>query len=210
MIIKTHTGLGDRKTVRSFIAINIPFDTSRAIKQILRAFYKQDRNLVYVPIDQMHITLQFLGDGVSQESLDLIAKKLQPLIRQLPPVVVHTGQLRFGHKSQTIPTVLFLEVEQTEELQNLTKVIHYGMKSLSLPDIRREKDYTRLIYHITLARAKHHVARSFGRQMNGVIKTMSVPILEFKPDKVHLLTSKYTIKGHRYSENYVFPFSSNA
>lgn len=208
MIIKEKTGLANRNSVRSFITINIPFDLSRQISQVVKVLSKEARNFTFVPIDQMHITLQFLGDQVSKESLKQIANKLTPLIAQVDPPVIKTGQLRFGHKSQMIPTVLFLEVEQTEEMQNITKLIHYGIKGLSLHDVRREKDYKKLIYHITLGRAKHHVSRSFGRQIINIIKTATVPEFEFKPDHIYVLNSKYTIKGHKYSEFSSFAFKN--
>jgi 2'-5' RNA ligase len=205
MILKEKTGLSDRNSTRTFMTIAIPVEISRQISSVLKVFYKEARNLVFVPNDQMHITLQFLGNDISKGTLDRIGETIQPYIKQINSPLVKTGDLRFGHKSQLIPTVLFLEIDQTPEIQEITRVIHNVIKELDFGEVRREKDYKKLIYHITLARAKHHVGRSFGRTIQGIIAKTNIPSLEFYPKTINLTNSKYSIKGSKYTEYSSFP-----
>jgi 2'-5' RNA ligase len=200
MIIKEKTGLSDRNSTRTFMTIAIPMDISRQISSILKVFYKEARNLVLVPNDQMHITLQFLGSDISKGTLDKIGETIAPYIKQIQAPLIKTGELRFGHKSQLIPTVLFLEIEQTPEIQEITRVIHNVIKELDFGEVRREKDYKKLIYHITLGRAKHHVSRSFGRTIIGIINKTTVPSFEFYPSCISITNSKFSIKGSKYTE----------
>lgn len=209
MIIKSRTALRDKNQVRSFIGISIPFDLSRKIYANLKMFSSENRNFVYSNIEQMHITLQFLGESVSEDSLEQISNALRPLFKEVDQPLIRTGGLRFGHKSQIIPTVLFLEVIPSEELKEITERIHYAIKSLSLPDVRREKDYKRLIYHITLGRAKHHVSRNFGRKILSTINANEIPEYEFRPESISILNSRFTIKGHKYSNFADFQFKKN-
>ena len=206
MIINSKTALKNKNLVRSFIGIGIPFDLSRNIYAHLKIFNSENRNFNFVNIEQMHITLQFLGESVSEDSLEQIANRLKPIFTQIDKPLIRTLGLRFGHKSQIIPTVLFLEVEQSPELHEITENIHYAIKSLSLPDVRREKDYKRLIYHITLGRAKHHVSRNFGRKIINLINTNKIPEYEFYPPYISILNSRFTIKGHKYTNFANFDF----
>lgn len=205
MILKEKTGLSDRNSTRTFMTIAIPMEISRQISSILKVFYKDARNLLFVPNDQMHITLQFLGNDISKGTLDRIGETIEPYIKQIHSPLVKTGDLRFGHKSQLIPTVLFLEIEQTPEIQEISRVIHNVIKELDFGEVRREKDYKKLIYHITLARAKHHVGRSFGRNIQNIISKTNIPSFEFYPKSINLTNSKYSIKGSKYSEYSSFP-----
>jgi len=206
MIIKKHTALGNKNSVRSFIGINIPFDLSRKISSALKMFSKENRNFNYTNVEQYHITLQFLGDMVSSQSLQLISERLRPVFAQIESPLIETGQLKFGHKSQIIPTVLFIEIQPSPELMEITRNIHFVIKDLNLKDVRREKDYKKLIYHVTLARAKHHISRSFGRNIISIIRSNEIPNYSFKPASISLLNSRYTIKGHKYSEHSSFLF----
>lgn len=210
MIIKKHTALSNKNSVRSFIGINLPFDLSRKISSHLKIFSKENRNFNYTNIEQYHITLQFLGDMVSSESLQLISQRLKPVFSQIEKPLIETGQMKFGHKSQIIPTVLFLEIQPSSELLEITRNIHYVIKDLNLPDVRREKDYKKLIYHVTLARAKHHISRSFGRNIISIIRSNDIPFYTFKPTHISLLNSRYTIKGHNYSEYSSFLFRKDS
>jgi len=208
MIIKGKTALGKKNAVRSFLSISIPFGISREIYSHLKIFSSEDRNLIYTNVEKYHITLQFLGDEVKNDSLNEIVEKLTPVIHSIQSPLIETEELHFGHKSQIIPTVLFLGIIPSVELLDITREIHYAIKSIGLPDIKKEKDYKKLIYHITLARAKHHVSRSFGRNINNIIRNDPIKTYLFNAPDISILNSSLSIKGQKYTEYASIKFAS--
>ncbi len=176
---------------RLFVAIQPPLEIRREILQNNLIFTSEARNFRFVNPEQLHITIKFLGSDVSRDSKEQIIQMLQSLIPQIERPTIVFENLQFGFSRQMIPRVMFYNVEANTGMQLLNRLVHEHIKDMELPDIKREQDYKKLIYHLCVARTKHNSNRTFGRDVNAIIKEKAKPItLQFSPEKLYLIKSK--------------------
>jgi 2'-5' RNA ligase len=181
----------DPKLSRLFVALQPPLELRRELSKNNGIFNKEMRNLKFIEQDQLHLTLKFLGDEVSPDSKDRIIELLNDISLQLYAPVVRVLDLRFGFPKQMTPSILFYNIEATKSMQILTELVHEQIMNLDLPDVKREKDYKKLVYHMTIGRLKHNSNRAYGRKIRGIINEKALRIdKEFIPDTIYLLKSK--------------------
>lgn len=185
---------------RVFLAVTPTEEVRAEIRDINRQFKKYARNFKFIPLDQLHITLQFLGGSVSGNSLEIIHDNLIPMYEDWVEFDVMFDKLNFGFSGQNIATHLFYPVEEDIELNRLTKSIHEDIKSLGLRDVNKKKDHSKLINHMTIARVKGHSHRSFTKEIKEFINTLEMPTLKFTVSKISLISSIYKDNTTTYSE----------
>ncbi|KXK26232.1 MAG: 2',5' RNA ligase family [candidate division WS6 bacterium OLB20] len=184
---------------RAFIAI-LPDDKTRAfLRDSIRVFNKEARNFRFVNVDQLHITLEFLGDSVSSESITAITQELSSHKGNFPKPSIGLTELRLGFPGQTMPNVLFWNLSGGQKLKDLTRYIHEEIVDLQLTDVKRHKDHAKLIHHITIGRAKRSISRAHARSVKEIIKGHSFGELPvFTPEVFSIIASELTPKGPVY------------
>ena len=186
-------------TYRTFLAVIPPKEILDNIRDNNRLFKKRARNFRFTPIDQLHITLQFLGNAVTYENLNIIGNLINTIVQRDFNYTLSIGNLRFGFPGQNIASLLYYEVEVDKDFKTLTKSIHDAIQLLDLPDIKKKKDHAKLINHITIARTKGNLSRSFTREVNNEIGKMHIEPMQFKVTKIHLISSELKDKGPQYN-----------
>jgi len=177
--------------VRYFLALYPPLELRRRISAVYSLFSKEARNFRFVEQEQMHVTVKFLGDDLCDNSLEQIITVLQQTIPQLTHPRLEITALRFGFPRQVIPRVLFFNIDNNPELDDLSKLVHKKITKLELPDVIRQKDFHKSIYHLTIARSKHHSSRNYGRSIRTMIKNIELESgLVFEAEKLYLIKSK--------------------
>lgn len=183
----------DPSLERLFISLQPPLDLRRELAKNNILFTKEQRNFTFVEQDQLHLTLKFLGSGVSNESKEQIISLLNEISHDLQAPRVKVLNLQFGFPRQMVPSVLFYNIESNASMQKLTSLIHEKIMELELEDIKREKDYKKMVYHLTIARSKHSGNRAFGRKIRTMIKQQAKSIdTEFVPTILYLIKSNLT------------------
>lgn len=183
---------------RLFLALTPPHEFIQEVRDIYRKFSKEARNLSFVPLNQLHLTIQFLGTEVSTDSLNLISQAFRTIELQLQQITIKTNAIRFGFKGQRIPQIIYLAINDSNELKEFTRQVHSVIKSLGLYDTKRKKDYAKLIYHITLARVKHNTSKSYSKTINQIISQMDVSNLQFTAQNIYLIKSEVEKKQQIY------------
>ena len=185
---------------RAFLAITPTEDVRAQIRDLNRKFKKYGRNFRFTPLDQLHSTLQFLGNSVSGDSITMIEENISPIVLELQGFTVRLDKLNFGFPGQNIATHSFLSIDEESELNSLTKLIHENIKSLGLIDVNKKKDHSKLINHMTIARVKGHSNRGFTREIIEFIETLKQQPLELVVSEVKIITSIYVDNSTKYSE----------
>ncbi|MCA9379702.1 RNA 2',3'-cyclic phosphodiesterase [Candidatus Dojkabacteria bacterium] len=181
----------DNGQYRAFLAVTPTEEIKSELRDINRQFKRYARNFKFVPLDQLHITLQFLGNSVSGHSLGLIQDNLQSMCAEWSEFEVKIDKLNFGFRGQIIATHLYYSLEEDSELNQLTKSIHEATKSLGLMDVNKKKDHGKLINHMTIARVKGHTNRRFTREVKEFIDTLTFPKLKFTISEVKIISSVF-------------------
>ncbi len=201
----------DPSLERLFIALQPPLELRRELAKNNTIFAKEMRNFKFIEQEQLHLTLKFLGSEVSPDSKQQIIELLERITPQLYSPVVKIQNLQYGFPKQMIASLLYYNIEANASMQKLTSIIHEQLMNLELSDVKREKDYKKIVYHLTIARSKHNNNRAYGRKIKELIKEKAQPIdKEFTAEKLYLLRSKL-IKGSepKYEILAQFSFNSN-
>ena len=176
--------------MRLFLAIYPSKETLDSLRDALRRFDKQKRNLKNTPVDQMHITLKFLGPIVTEYSKDLLMNELRGLEGSFGEIDVNPKKISFGFEKEHYPKYLITNVERSDKLVNLTTAIHDVVRSLKLRDTIRFKRRYQFNYHITLSRIKLTSTKSTGHMIKHIAEELSdFKIPSFKADRLFLVES---------------------
>lgn len=134
--------------IRTFIAVKI-YPEQRLIDQ-LRDFKRlfKDERINWVPEDNFHLTLRFLGD-TTLEQLAVIHSSLEQLSNQLSAFDFQiSGTGTFGSKGN--PRVLFVNIQFPEDMRILVKKIEEAVVSAGFCE-----ELKPFRPHLTLGRIKH-------------------------------------------------------
>ncbi|MBN1915989.1 RNA 2',3'-cyclic phosphodiesterase [Candidatus Dojkabacteria bacterium] len=186
--------------MRLFITILPPQEIKEKIRDITRLFYKEKRNLTFVKPEHLHITIKFLGNNVSKESLDRIIEYFNLYKRKLKKASIEFNKIYFGFKGETRPTVLSCLVNKNKELDLLVHTVHSFIKELKLEDTGRKKDRATLINHMTIARAKPTVNRNFKKKIHCILEGVEKKKTSFTANSISILQSTLTNQGPVYKE----------
>lgn len=177
--------------MRLFFAIFPPKEIRDQMRDALRLFSKQKQNLVNLPVDQMHITLKYIGPKVSRNSFEIIDSYLEDLrsVKFSKPEIQFT-KVTFGFDRETYPKLLIARIEENEDLIDLSTTFHSYIKELKLRDTITWKKYSENNFHMTLSRLKASAAKSASKQVKEFAKKIEFEELgSFIPDYVYLVES---------------------
>jgi 2'-5' RNA ligase len=186
--------------MRLFIAIFPPKEYTRYFADVYKKFDKQKRNLKPINMEQLHITLKFIGANVSEGSKDLILETLQSFEGQFSKPSISIKKIQFGFDRQTDPKHLLADIEASKDLVQLSDEVHGVVKALKKRDTIRWKDKHFNDFHITIARMKQTATKSTGRQIKNLVPlAQAIPIPEpFIPEYMELMESVIRETGPVY------------
>jgi RNA 2',3'-cyclic 3'-phosphodiesterase len=183
--------------IRCFIAVKIL--APNPLRRTLRALSEMGRAIKAVDIDNLHLTLKFLGDtdpDLVPEIGSLLAQKAAAH-RGQPCVITLTGLGVFPNAQR--PNVLWAGIHGAEMLVALAEELETALEPLGFARERRP-----FVPHLTLARVKAKPPESFHDVLNRHAKTQfgTVAVTE-----VALMRSELEREGSRYTVLATSPLS---
>lgn len=180
--------------MRLFVAIELPDDLKTALGR-LRTDVPGAR---WVPPEQLHLTLAFLGE-VEEETVGKLGERLS-LIHTPPFQLSFSGTGCFPNRRR--PRVLWAGLEPHPRLLHLAAGVHGAVLACGIP--QEERPFSP---HITLARFKVPASRETGNFLDQHQKT-DLPHLSVQ--EFTLFQSKLTSQGavHTPIRNFALPASN--
>jgi len=184
--------------MRCFIAIPIPGNIHSQLSKIQSQLKETDADVKWVGIDNIHLTLKFLGE-VDEQKIKAISEKLKEIADK------HTCFQTRAEKAGAFPTlsnpkVVWIGLNKNEEkINNLQKEIEGSLHSFGF-----EKE-TRLFHpHLTLGRVR---SKKNIQKLTEEIKTLSSFQSDcFTADKIVLFKSILKPQGAEYTTLDEFEF----
>jgi len=138
--------------IRSFVAVDINQNIKESIYEIIEK-YKKAGEIKWVPKENIHITLYFLGN-VEEKALPLVVELVEHATSKVKPFsVVVSGISAFPSLSR--PRVFWVGVENPGgELKNIYKNILQGLNRIELSGTGIEIENRGYKPHLTLGRIK--------------------------------------------------------
>ncbi|MCA9379516.1 RNA 2',3'-cyclic phosphodiesterase [Candidatus Dojkabacteria bacterium] len=176
--------------MRLFLAIFPPKEYLDYFRDVVRKFDKEKRNLKPVNLEQIHLTLRFIGANVSLGSKNRLAKSFLTFSGNFAKPEIKLGELAFGFPRQHDPRVLLADVHENDELNLLSNQIHKLIRDQHLHDTIRWKSKQDTDFHMSLARLKPAATRSTGRNVKAILENVRLPMPEsFVAEEMYLMQS---------------------
>ena len=174
--------------IRTFIAIDIP--VSQKVTEIINELKKIQIDAKIVEIENMHLTLKFLGD-TDEKLIDEIEKIIKDAILNMQPFEIILKNLGV-FPNEKYMKVVWIGVENAEPLKKIAETIDTKLKDLGF-----EKEKRPFSVHLTIARIKS--AKNKEKLMDLIDKYQNIELQKIKINKIILKKSILTPKGPIYT-----------
>ena len=186
--------------IRCFIALDISEPIRQDFSDIIERLRKHRADVKWVPVDNIHLTLKFLGN-TPENVLPKMRECLFNVVLSYNPFYIRiytTGVF----PNRRYPKVIWIGVEDSEILQKLHTDIENSMESLGF-----KKEQRNFKPHLTLGRV-----RSPKGTLNLVNELDSYREKDFgniHVKTIKLMKSELTPRGARYTCIYEIPMGKN-
>lgn len=188
--------------LRAFIAVAIPSEIQQKIYTETANFRRGILSLVrWVPPQNLHLTLKFLGD-VSSNNLDFIRQMLRQEAENIPSFDMHLAGLGAFPNSKR-PRVLFIGIQAPAALEALQRGIESASRRLGY-----EAEERPFSAHLTLGRVRQNISPIEQQQIRRALEGIQVDLLgTARVDSVHLYKSDLNPGGSVYTRLYSAPLN---
>jgi RNA 2',3'-cyclic 3'-phosphodiesterase len=183
--------------LRCFIAIEIPVAIKKSISDIINSMKESGADVKWVSDENIHITLQFLGE--TEESLipDIKRAINEILAPYFPFYIKITGVGCFP--SGRRPRVIWVGIEEAQSLINLYNDISHEMTKLGYQ--KEERSFTP---HITIGRVRSN--RNMRELLSSLESFKVTDFSGFEVQDVTLMKSELKPSGAKYYSLAEIPF----
>jgi len=186
--------------LRTFIAVEIPAEIQQNVYKQTAGFRKGLESLVrWVPAENMHLTLKFLGD-VSPSNVEFLMQMLRNEADGIPCFDLHlTGLGSFPNLKR--PRVIYIGIQAPAALDSLQRGIESASHRLGY-----ELEERPFSAHLTLGRVKQNSTALDQQKIRRAIESTQVDLLgSARVDSVHLYKSELKPSGSVYTRLYSAP-----
>jgi len=184
-------------TLRTFVALLLPERVRAGLAAVTAELRAQSRGLSWVPPDNLHLTLRFLGE-IDSLTLERVRDAVAVAAAAIPPFTVNLGGLG-GFPAGRTPRVLWASIATGgERIEALVAELEAALVARGIPG------ETRAFHpHVTLARARDP------RGAKGLLSVLGAgPAFgEVRVEALHLMRSELSPRGARYSVLTAAPLS---
>jgi 2'-5' RNA ligase len=190
--------------LRAFIAVEIPHEIQQAIFNKATSILKKttDSLVRWVPPENMHLTLKFLGD-VSPSNVELLTQVLRAEAES-----AHGFDLRIGglgsFPNLRRPRVLYIGIQAPAGLEALQRGVESASRRLGY-----ESDERPFSPHLTLGRVRQDASASDQQKIRQALENIHIDSLgTARVDSVHLFKSDLKPSGSVYTKLFSVPFKN--
>jgi len=186
--------------MRLFVAIHIPESIRKSIASVLQEFRTIDPNIKWIKIENLHLTLKFLGN-TDASKLDSISKTLV-MIRSEDSISVHFTGLGF-FPNRRRPNILWAGIRASPNLRTIVEEIDQRLAVVGFPLEQRE-----FAPHLTLARLAETGLSA--KLIAAIDQISSREFGGFRATQFHLIESDLKSSGAEYTTLHSFSFVAEA
>ncbi len=189
--------------LRAFIAVEIPHEIQQAIYKATSSFRQAAEPLIrWVPPENMHLTLKFLGD-VSPSNVDMLTQMLR-----LEADSSHCFEIRVGgigsFPNPRRPRVIYIGIQAPAGLEALQHGVESATNRLGY-----ESEDRAFSPHLTIGRVKQDASASDQQKIRLALENIRIDLLgTARVDSVHLFKSDLKPSGSVYTKLFSAPFKN--
>jgi len=190
--------------LRAFIAIEIPIGIRQTVCKVTSDLRNGVGALIrWVPMENMHLTLKFLGD-VAPSNVDMLSQMLRAEADLFNCFELHlTGLGSFPNLKR--PRVIYIGIQAPAALETL----HRGIESASRR-LGYESEERGFSPHLTIGRVKQNIAPAEQQTIRRALEGTKIDSLgTARVDSLHLYKSDLQSTGSVYTKLYSAPLKKS-
>ena len=182
--------------LRAFIAVEIPIEIRKTVCNVIAPLQEEIGNAVrWVPMDNMHLTLKFLGD-VSPANVEMLSQMLRAEVDLFQCFDMHLRGLGAFPNTKR-PRVIYVGIQAPPTLDALQRGIESAARRLGY-----ESEERGFSPHLTVGRIKHAL-RVTGAEQQTIRRALEEARIDSlgtaRVDSVHLYKSDLKPTGSVYT-----------
>jgi RNA 2',3'-cyclic 3'-phosphodiesterase len=180
--------------LRAFIAVELPLEIRQSVCEATSKLRKEIGALVrWVPLENMHLTLKFLGD-VSPSNIDLLSGMLRSETDLFNCFDLHLNGLS-SFPSLKRPRVIYIGIQAPAALESLQRGIESASRRLGY-----ESEERGFSPHLTLGRVKQNITVPEQQMIRRALEVTKIDSLgTARVDSVQLFKSDLKPTGSVYT-----------
>lgn len=190
--------------LRLFIAVEIPAEIQQNVyKQTAKLRRELESAVRWVPVENMHLTLKFLGD-VAPSNVEFLTQMLRQEAETLPCFNIQlTGIGAFPNLKR--PRVIYIGIQAPAALDALQRGIESACHRLGY-----ESEERAFSAHLTLGRVKQNATSTDQQKIRHALESTQVDLLGgARVDSVHLFKSELKPGGSVYARLFSAPLKKS-
>jgi 2'-5' RNA ligase len=186
--------------LRAFIAVELPIEIRQAACAATSKLRKEIGELVrWVPLENMHLTLKFLGD-VAPSNMDMLSQMLRAETELFNCFDLGLNGLG-SFPSPKRPRVIYIGIQAPAALESLYRGIESASRRLGY-----ESEERGFSPHLTLGRVKQNVTATEQQMIRRALEQTKIDSLgTARVDSVKLFKSDLKPTGSVYTQLYSAP-----
>lgn len=194
---------------RYFIAFMPEKEVRANARDIQRGLYSYNYKFQFINLEQLHFTLKFLGNAVSDSTADFVMDMLTQILKEneMRPFTMQIEDLQFGFGNETIPNVLHFKAADSQIANAIIDIIQTIVQKSPTEDLIKRRENARFIGHITIARVRKDISKSHVRQIREKIIELFTGPFDFTVNSIYLIESELTRHGPIYKIKRKIDFS---
>ncbi len=190
--------------LRAFIAVELPHEIQQAIHKATSNFRQVTGPLIrWVPPENMHLTLKFLGD-ISPSSVEMLTQMLRAEADSIHCFEIQVSGVG-SFPSLKRPRVIYVGIQAPAGLEAL----QHGVESASRR-LGYESEDRAFSPHLTIGRVRQDVSASDQQKIRQTLENIHIDSLgTARVDSVHLFKSELKPSGSVYTKLFTAPFKKS-
>jgi 2'-5' RNA ligase len=186
--------------LRAFIAVEIPLPIREAVCKAIAPLQEGIGAAVrWVPVQNMHLTLKFLGD-ISPANVEMLSQMLRAEADLFPCFDLHLNGLG-SFPNLKRPRVLYIGIQAPATLEALQRGIDSASRRLGY-----ESEERGFSAHLTIGRVKPTITPTEQQTVRRALEAARIDSLgTARVDSVHLFKSELKPTGSVYTRLYAAP-----
>lgn len=162
--------------MRLFLAIFPPEEFRAYFRDCVRQLDKEKRNIRTINLEQVHLTVRFIGSKVGNASKEALVEEFKRHAHTFAKPEIALKGVQFGFPRQYDPRIIHGAITDNHEIHELINQSHKLIRGLYLDDTIRWKEADDHNYHMTFARLKPNAARAVGKRLKPLIESIDLPL----------------------------------
>jgi 2'-5' RNA ligase len=186
--------------LRAFIALEVPREMREAVCKATTPLQKEVGSIVrWVPVENMHLTLKFLGD-IAPTNVEMLSEMLHAEAGLFHCFDLHLGGLG-SFPNLKRPRVIYVGIQAPPAMEALQRGIESAARRLGY-----ESEERGFSPHLTIGRVKQSVTATEQQTIRRALEATRIDLLgTARVDSVHLYKSDLKPGGSVYTRLYSAP-----